>query len=556
MRTYVFALLAFAMLALAGCPLPNGGGECPDTDFEVCGEDGATYQNPCFAQKAGTSIAYEGACSSQSGNCTDEDGGKDIFVSSTIVSGGDYESDYCLDTLVVVENFCSASGEASSEQIPCPAGYSCSNGACEATPCTDSDGGMVLGTKGTASSGSDSGTDSCEDSSTLIEYICRNGEVESEEVGCPSSKECIDGACTELQCTDTDGGENSNEAGTASKGSLSQSDSCFDSNTVKEYYCEGGDIKSRNIDCARDDVCIQGECVSAPSCIDTDGGKDRYTFGTTSYGGDSEEDACYNEEKVVEYYCEDEEIKSVQLVCGSGYKCDSGVCVELECEAEAQEFDEEGERFELADDGSISENYVRLYAGDAIEVDGDRFLQLDSVSTGEATFRLFEDYDAFRDEDELCEETIEEGGSTSDLCETGQDLDEVFLVSETGDYAEISLDEYYITQYTDSEGFDVVWSGSDCDEEKRAYTKQRSWFYPYLDTDSDGLDLDGEVFIFFGMEAELQDVDVDSGEIEFEIDGDDYTLTNGEDFEYEDNEYDVDLDFNEIGLVRLDLDLK
>lgn len=35
---------------------------CPDSDAPVCGCDGETYQNTCFADMAGVRLARQGAC--------------------------------------------------------------------------------------------------------------------------------------------------------------------------------------------------------------------------------------------------------------------------------------------------------------------------------------------------------------------------------------------------------------------------------------------------------------------------------------------------------------
>lgn len=542
MRRHIFIPVFVFVLLLAGCTLPGGGnGECPDTEYLVCGADGVTYQNPCFASKAGTTVAQEGPCSS--GNCTDSDGGKDIFVSSTVLSGGTYESDYCIDASTVVEYFCLGSN-SSSEEIPCPAGYSCDNGACKVLPCVDSDGGMVPGTKGTASSGPDSGTDSCIDESTLTEFYCKNGQVSSEEIDCPANTHCSGGACTEFECTDSDGGQEPDEAGTVELGAVSKSDSCADSDTVKEYYCEAGEIESTNIDCASGEVCSGGECVSEPSCSDSDGGQDRYEQGTTSYLEESYTDACYSADTVLEYYCSGNSIKSVRLICTEGYTCYQGACWEIECTEKDLDEDEHFYVF-----GSISS--ITLYVDDddgpdTVGIEDDYYLVLNSVevdpdneSKGTATFTLYdEDGKVCKEEIDLDDEDTPLG-EDGDFCDEGVDID-VKSVNYDAESVEISGDLVYLQVYS-REG-----TVTDCEDED-SEIEETSYFYPYLSDD--------EVYLL----GAKYDVDVDEDEETVSIEDVEDDIEDGDEAEVEDVElegigiedgdYEFSFEFSDDGLV-------
>jgi|GEM_PF-2534769 len=60
MKQYIFASLLVLALLFAGC---SQKGECPQDYQPVCGNDGITYSNSCFAQLAGTLVAHEGECS-------------------------------------------------------------------------------------------------------------------------------------------------------------------------------------------------------------------------------------------------------------------------------------------------------------------------------------------------------------------------------------------------------------------------------------------------------------------------------------------------------------
>ena len=126
MRQYLIVSLFVLGLLLAGCP---GGGTpqdqaCPEDEQLVCGLDGETYTNPCFAHKAGVNIAHDGPCTSPpSAECSDGDGGKDLFVAGSVLGpDGAYKDDFCKDKNTVVEYYCDGNS-ISSMELPCPVGY-------------------------------------------------------------------------------------------------------------------------------------------------------------------------------------------------------------------------------------------------------------------------------------------------------------------------------------------------------------------------------------------------------------------------------------------------
>ncbi|MBD3398023.1 hypothetical protein GF412_02510 [Candidatus Micrarchaeota archaeon] len=67
-------------------------------------------------------------------------------------------------------------------------------------------------------------------------------------------------------------------------------------------------------------------------CTDSDGGKDEFISGTASVGEESGTDRCLGEdEMVLEYYCDGNEIADENMQCPAGYLCYGGACVESTC---------------------------------------------------------------------------------------------------------------------------------------------------------------------------------------------------------------------------------
>jgi hypothetical protein len=538
-------MLLFGVLLFAGC---LGGQDC--SGGPVCGEDGKTYPDKCAAADAGVEVASRGACPAPL--CDDSDG-KDIFNGGGVFADGKTYTDVCRDKFAVKEYFCDGR-DAKYEEIPCPLGYACEGGKCVESPCTDSDGGTKANEKGTATSGNVSQTDSCDDIDTVTEYYCDAAEVKSKEIDCSSGKQCVDGACVEAACSDTDGGSDQYQKGTVTKGELTETDECYGTTKVTEYYCDDKAIKSSLITCGSGYECENGACVELPACTDSDNGKDKFTKGTVSAGNNDYVDDCYSSTQVLEYYCDGDSVEDEKMPCGSGYECKFGKCNELECQQDVDNFNNDHIRYEIEDFGSSE--LLRLHQGDIVELDDDLILRLYSVSGNDSVFRLYLDYEDFKDNDMECTETIEAGDTENDMCGENTGDIEVVTVNDSEDYAEVYLDDFFVTQYYSEEGSLSDWTDkAACPDDEVVYAEYDSYFHPYLDTVSSGLNLDGQVFKLFNRSAELVDVDVGDDRIEFEFDGDDYELEDGDNFEYEGEDYEISLYFNDRGLYRMLVEL-
>lgn len=151
--------------------------------------------------------------------------------------------------------------------------------------CTDSDGGNdhyvkgVLG--GTAgqyvyTDACGSGTNKIPKANHLQEWACSGKHVTLENYNCPGG--CKDGACVKEQpkptCTDSDDGKDYSVKGETTDFGDTRTDSCFDSNTVTEFYCEQAEGQTRPSRGAEQKSCEygckDGICAAEPSEEDLD----------------------------------------------------------------------------------------------------------------------------------------------------------------------------------------------------------------------------------------------------------------------------------------------
>lgn len=546
MRQYMVVSTLVLLLLFAGCTLPGTGSAppaaCTSDSSPVCGTNGQTYTNACFAQNASVAVAHTGACTApNTGACTDGDGGKDIFTASSVLAGGNYYDDACVDASNVKEYFCE-NGTFSFTEFPCPSGYACTNGACLLTPCTDTDGGAIAETRGTAAAAGSSSTDSCETDSSVKEYYCSGGSVLSRTMDCGTGSHCVNGACVAYTCTDSDNGQNENTAGSVTLGSTTSNDTCVDASTVKEYYCEAGQIKNKNIACASGKVCQAGSCITQPLCTDSDGGQDKYTKGTTTFNGTTYPDACVDTDTVAENYCDSTgKGATAQIACGSGYTCLQGACVASQCTATTKDLSDDADvRTSLKTGTSIT-----LYEGEQVEVSKGStkyYLSLDSVSGDTATLILYK-----ANGDNICSEDITANDSNDDLCSKGISVD----VNEVGsDYAKLGV-SYSAVQITTEEGTRKTYTGTGCPADNSTITKETSEFYPRFDIDS-GLNLgSSKKIVFLGVLSKVTALDLDTGTLTLDFNGDSVDLQDGDTLKYNKITYTISLGIDDNGLHEI-----
>jgi hypothetical protein len=344
-----FAVLGILVFGCLGTPPAQNGGKNNETGCActleynpVCGADGKTYGNACGAKCANITIAHTGVCEADK-SCTDSDGGKDIFAKGSTEDNSGGSSDTCANSENVMEYYCEGS-VAKSEQLGCPATHECEDGACiwksgtlppsqppgSEPTCQDSDSGQDYYIAGTATKGPYAYNDECTELKSLKEFYCKDGMVQNVIHICDPGERCDQGKCVvaEKSCKDTDEGKDKYNKGTVTSGTIvntvTRTDACADSDSVREYYCVGDDYQSEVEDCPDDHLCENGECREA-ECEDSDGGENTSEKGTVTKGSESETDSCSGS-SVKEYFCDGNDIESETKACGSGFGCEDGEC--------------------------------------------------------------------------------------------------------------------------------------------------------------------------------------------------------------------------------------
>ena len=328
--------------------------------------------------------------------CTENDNGNNAVMRGTttvVTSGGSTvnRTDYCDGSVRLHEYFCEPNGTISVIEsdcyygclegacrtapaspsscmlvnAPCGAGYDpcCAGLFCSATgycintsaqttaPCTETDAGLDEYHAGVTHGSPVIGYataydyyDSCRDSSTVDEYYCSQyGNIGMASHNCPYG--CQNGACknqtAQGACTDSDGGLTYNTSGSTTGamyvGSAAQTyyDSCRDTTTVNEYYCNASGLVALSAYYCPNG-CQNGACyVSAPyvqpNCTDSDGGKTYGTRGTVSLGSYNISDACNSNGTLQEYYCVPNGFSSEAYACPAGQTCSNGACAAAGC---------------------------------------------------------------------------------------------------------------------------------------------------------------------------------------------------------------------------------
>ncbi len=137
--------------------------------------------------------------------CSDSDGGEEIFVKGTTTYGSTVYEDYCLSYNVIYEYYCE-DGVLNQKQVMCPDGMDCENGYCvefeEERVCEDTDGGKSTHRKGTITywvgNVEYSETDKCYDQYSVLEVWCtEDGGKGFGIIECEGDEWCEDGECTD-----------------------------------------------------------------------------------------------------------------------------------------------------------------------------------------------------------------------------------------------------------------------------------------------------------------------------------------------------------------------
>jgi hypothetical protein len=223
--------------------------------------------------------------------CTDSDGGKNLYVKGFVETSNEYYTDYCTYNYQLYEGSCSADSKLVIGHHGCSNG--CYNGAC-----IDEDKNILFEGKKTiyALNGIDYditadfvGFDSVrftingEITSPIGEadsYTISDGKLEisvieiiSEQVagGVRYVEFALSVGKEEVKCTDSDGGVNYEVRGRTgttcggAEGAGCVEDICETSKLLTEYYCEGKDIASKSYECPN--FCDGGKGACEPFTV-------------------------------------------------------------------------------------------------------------------------------------------------------------------------------------------------------------------------------------------------------------------------------------------------
>ncbi len=284
----------------------------------------------------------DGACVKKSPpagqTCQDTESGATVYAGGTVKVENDTGlfsfTDACKDATSITEYSCDGVW-LSKSVIACPTGYTCLDGVCYSVEgCYDSDGGGdgERYVAGTVFSSYESYGDYCTSDSMLVEHSCVSGSRLQTSIRCGSGFVCRDGACVSgSDCYDSDGGRDYYDRGTTVSDSDDETDYCVDSDTLREYYCDGGEVVSVTHECRSGYECSRGECVSEGdvSCHDSDGGLNYGLRGTTTTtAGGLKTDVCASPELLTEFYCSGNSIRESDYLCPPGQSCSGGRCVD------------------------------------------------------------------------------------------------------------------------------------------------------------------------------------------------------------------------------------
>jgi hypothetical protein len=191
-----------------------------------------------------------------------------IDLPSTTSFNGTVYADTCVDMQTVKDYYC-RDGELQSINNQCPPGHMCTNGKCVELvySCTDSDNGSNIMERGRTIGMKGYITifdkwDSCVDEGMVQEHSClENDTGKTEDIECGSGYKCSGDRCVESKCSETDGGFDIYKGGTTKDRDDEKDDNCLTDYKLKEYYCYGDEIKSKEKRCPEDYICLDDRCV-------------------------------------------------------------------------------------------------------------------------------------------------------------------------------------------------------------------------------------------------------------------------------------------------------
>jgi len=142
------------------------------------------------------------------------------------------------------------------------------------------------------------------------------------------------GTCVENVCNENDGGFNVFEYSeingiTSRTDKEVAKDECISGTMLNEYYCKNGLVESKMTPCEYG--CVLGACKTM-ACIDSDGGRDIYVYGTADGGIQGNvhktmSDSCADTKTLQEAFCaESGTVGYADFECEKG--CSEGRCVE------------------------------------------------------------------------------------------------------------------------------------------------------------------------------------------------------------------------------------
>lgn len=270
--------------------------------------------------------------------CFDADQGKDFDASSYVCYGDRIYHDHCIGEKRVKEHYCSG-GFIMGIERNC--GLLCYNGACldeGDVSCGSRDGYAFLGAGGAVF---EIKKNECISYDAAETYDCSDGNISHNIEYCLNDEMCYQGKCIKISregCFDLDekmdGIHFRSWAIKTKNGSIFdvKEDECLGEATVKEYGCDGDFYHVEFLECPKKEICIDGRCVYALECIDSDEGVDLNPGKATIFdGGDvvtMEQDGCFNETSVSEAYCTEEGVAWAVLDCPARMMCDEekGLC--------------------------------------------------------------------------------------------------------------------------------------------------------------------------------------------------------------------------------------